>query len=179
MLAFVFFFCGVGFACCFVFRRVGHFSPLRLGGSASEVFTQNIAAELVKALQNQLSTVAIPASGAKMPDGLLPPQSVDANQPGLPSCGPQQPGSAEAPAPATSEPQGSDSKTPSQVGAVGTVGTEREQPEDAETIPGSPRQLSKNDIKDWDEGCLSLFGTVFIFCFLVSRLLFNSLTGVK
>lgn len=172
--------CGVGFACRFVFRTVGHFSQLRLGGSASEVFTQNIAAELVKALQNQLSSVAIPASGAKMPDGSLPPQSVDANQPGLPSSGPKEPGSAEAPAPATSEPRGEgDSKTLSQVGAVGTVGAEREVQEDAETIPGTPQQLSKNDIKDWDEGCLSLFGTVFIFCFLVSRLLFNSLTGVK
>ena len=112
----------------------------------------------------------IPASG-----GSLPPQSVDAKQPELPSSGSKGPQSAEAPAPVTSEPrEEGDSKTPSQVGAVGTVGAEREQPEDAETIPGSPRQLSKRDIKDWDEGCLHFFGIVFIFCFLVSRMFFNN-----
>ena len=180
LLAFVFcFFFNGGFACCFVFFGAGHFSQMRLGGSASEVFTQNIAAELVKALQNQLSTVAIPAPVAKMPDSLSPPH-VDAPKSVDASKSVDAPKSVEAnqalPAPTPAMPEHreeGDSTTPSQVGTVGTVGAERQQPEDAETIPGSPRELSKNDIKDWDEGCLSVFGTVLFFLLQRFSLIFQ------
>ena len=41
--------------CVFFFGRFQHVMPLRLGGSASEVLTQNIAAELVRCLQSQFA----------------------------------------------------------------------------------------------------------------------------
>ena len=134
-------------------------TPLRLGGSASEVFTQNIAAELVRCLQAQFATAeptkSLPAGGeASTPSAPEVPASTEPSSSVRKEAGDHQETKDKL-----DESENGKGKAPSEVGVVGTPGVarpspEEEKPDDVDTVPGTPHQLTKNDIKNMDEGYL-------------------------
>ena len=147
--------------------------PLRLGGSASEVFTQNIAAELVRCLQSQFAaaepTKSLPgASGgqASTPSASEVPASTGPSSSVAKKAEDHKETEDKA-----DESENGNAKAHSAIGVVGTPGVPRAPPDeenqdDVATVPGTPHQLTKKDIKDMDEGCL--FMSLIFLCCLVA-----------